>query len=145
MDHVHDVTLVNVRRSCNDPVAEERNNSIETPSAFVGLNRCPINHIYVVRRHGILPCVWDGHARTSPVPASASVSAGSLLFHLIPQKMAVCCWLVCSLFLFALGLKTSLGEGGKYTVKQFIYYAGPFLSFIIWIGFLGARDIRRKP
>ena len=81
VDHVHDVTLVNVRRSCNDPVAEERNNSIETPSAFVGLNRCPINHIYVVRRHGTLPCVWDGHARTIPVPASASVSAGSLLFH----------------------------------------------------------------
>ena len=28
---MHDVTLVNVRRSCNDPMAEERNNSIETP------------------------------------------------------------------------------------------------------------------
>ena len=64
---------------------------------------------------------------------------------LIPQKMAVCCWLVCSLFLFALGLKTSLGEGGKYTIKQSKYYADPFLSFIIWIWFLGARDIRRKP
>ena len=121
-----------VRRSCNDPVAEERNNSIETPSAFVGLNRCPINHIYVVRRHGTLPCAW-GRARTN-----YSRSRFRFRFRwlpafplLIPQKMAVCCWLVCSLFLFALGLKTSLGEGGKYTIKQSIHYAGPFLSFII--------------
>ena len=28
---MHDVTLVDVRWSCNDPMAEERNNSIETP------------------------------------------------------------------------------------------------------------------
>ena len=30
MYHVHDVMLANVRQSCNDPTAEECNNSIET-------------------------------------------------------------------------------------------------------------------
>ena len=29
--HMHDVMLANVQRSCNDPMAEERNNSIEKP------------------------------------------------------------------------------------------------------------------
>ena len=103
-------------------------------------NRCPINHIYVVQAPRDPPCAW-GRARTNYSRSRFRIRFRWLPAFplLIPQKMAVCCWLVCSLFLFALGLKTSLGEGGKYTIKQSIHYAGPFLSFIIWIGFLGAR------
>ena len=113
--------------------AKTANNKIKLPTNIstytvdVARRRVTLHVVRVTRRLAV--CInWTG---IIPVPLliSVSVSAGSLLFH-FTQKMAVCSWLVGSLFLFALRLKTTLGEGGKYTIKQSIYYVGPFLSFI---------------
>ena len=101
-------------------------------------NRCPINHIYVVQAPRDPRCaLGTGTHELFPFPFSLPHPFPlASCFSTLPQKMVVCSWLVGSLFLFALRLQTTLGEGGKHTIKQSIYYAGPFLS---WVGFLGVR------